>query len=70
MFKYMSASTAKGYGFTHYGSFYGIPVYLTEGDNPMISVKIGFMEYIMDLAEIVKNGLGVQGAHVVYKGKL
>ncbi len=70
LFHYMSKEEAKSHGFTHYGSFYSIPVYLTEGDNPMISVKFGLAEYLMDFAEIVKNCLGIQGAHIIYKGTI
>lgn len=70
MFHYMNTEEACNYGFTHYGSFYGIPVYLTEGGTPMISVKFGLMEYVMDFAEIVKNCLNIEGVEIKYKGKL
>lgn len=49
---YMTAKQAKEYGFTHSGSYYGIPIWMgcmDQADGPMIATKWEPMEYLMSL---------------------
>lgn len=51
MFGYMSKDTAINEGFTHYGKYYGIPIYLDLSDEEMpgIACKWSLMEPIFSL---------------------
>lgn len=48
MLGYMNAQTAKAEGFTHHGSYYGIPVWMSDDDNnPMVATKWAGFEPVM-----------------------
>jgi len=45
---YVKESTAKDYGFTNHGSYYGIPLYIsTDPDFAVVAIKWTPLEYIM-----------------------
>ena len=48
---FLTATQAKAEGFTHYGSYYGIPLWMSDvdSDGPAIVVKWSPFNYAMDL---------------------
>lgn len=47
---YMTEAEAKQEGFTHHGSYYGIPLWVGEpGDGMMVATKWAPMEFVMSL---------------------
>lgn len=46
---FMTKHEALSEGFTHHGSYYGIPLWMTETDEPMICPKHILLEPVMDL---------------------
>lgn len=70
MLGYMTKQDARNLGFTHYGSLYSIPVYLTEGSNPNVTVKHPVMEYVLDFAEAIARSMQVSEYEIKYKGQL
>ena len=48
MFGYMTKKEALELGFTHNGTYYGIPIYITPGEYPRVSVKFLPFEYVFD----------------------
>lgn len=48
MIGYMTNKEAIGHGFTHNGTYYWIPIYITPGEYPMVSVKFLPFEFLFD----------------------
>lgn len=55
MLGWMTKKQAIKEGFTHHGSYYGIPLYMTEGDMPIVCPKHYAFEYLMDLAMVIEG---------------
>jgi hypothetical protein len=55
MFGYMAAKMAKSHGFTNHGSCYGVPVWITEGDAPMVAAKFAPLEHLITLVQIAES---------------
>lgn len=47
MLGYMTKNEAKSYGFTHHGSYYGIPCWIAPNKGFMVATKWGPAEYLM-----------------------
>ena len=55
MLGYMTIKQAKALGFTHHGSYYGIPVYIGDVDGDfLVSAKWWPLDFVMDLASVVE----------------
>jgi hypothetical protein len=54
MLGYMTKKEALAIGFTHHGSYYGIPVWITEDYFPMVAAKWSPLEYVMTLFHYVE----------------
>ena len=69
---YMTKKEAMGYGFTHEGTMYGIPVYVGNitDYSPMISVKCILMEYVLDFAEVVFNAMRFEATEIKIEKEL
>lgn len=52
----MNHKKAKEEGFTHYGSYYGIPVYLSEieSEAPVMAVKWNGFDFLLDMASHIE----------------
>ena len=48
-FGWMTKVRAKDAGFTNHGSYYGIPLYITDDAAPMVCPKHVLLEPVMDL---------------------
>lgn len=65
MFGWRSADAAKTLGFTHHGSYFGIPLYLgfsgepgaDPEDAPMVAVKWAPLEWVMDIFTSIEGAL-------------
>lgn len=57
MFGYMSADEARSNGFTNHGSYYGIPLWITDSDVPTVCTKWSWMEWMIDIAMHVEGFL-------------
>lgn len=61
MFGWRSAEDAKTLGFTHHGSYYGIPIYLgfkgepSSDDAPLVAVKWAPMDLVLDLFTVLED---------------
>ncbi len=57
MLGYMTEKQALEHGFTHHGSYYGIPVWIADAteDGLMVAAKWAPMEYIMTMAHYVEG---------------
>lgn len=53
----ITESTALREGFTHKGSYYGVPIYMTLGDVPLISVRWGWTDPLFDLVSWLESVL-------------
>lgn len=51
MFGYMDKNEAKAIGFTHQGKYFGIPLWLTHSQRPMIAAKWYPMEFIISFLQ-------------------
>jgi hypothetical protein len=55
---YMTAKEAKAQGFTHHGSYFGIPVWIgNPGEEMLVATKWEPMEYLMTAAHVVEGFL-------------
>ena len=54
MLGYMTAKEAVAAGFTHYGKYFGIPVWVTPDKDFMVATKWAPMEYVMAVAHYVE----------------
>lgn len=54
---YMTASEARASGFTHHGSYYGIPLWLgdLEGEAPLVATKFAPLELLMSVFHIIEG---------------
>lgn len=54
---YMTACEALREGFTHHGSYYGIPVWVAEGgpDGLMVATKWAPLEYVMTVFHYIEG---------------
>jgi len=57
MLGYMTKKTALGHGFTHHGSYYGIPIWIGNFDSecPVVSAKAVWLDPVMDLFSYVES---------------
>jgi len=53
----ITAAEAKAQGFTHHGSYYGIPLWMgdVESDGPSVAVKWVALDYVMDLFMVIEG---------------
>lgn len=58
MFGYIDKKQAKAIGFTHQGCYYGIPLWITHSDRPMIVAKWYPMEFIISTLEFADRLIG------------
>lgn len=54
---YMTATEARAEGFTHHGSYYGIPLWIgqVDGEAPLVATKHIAMEPVMSLFHILEG---------------
>lgn len=57
MLGYMTESKAKSFGFTHHGEYYGIPIWMTTSEQPMIAAKWVPFEFLMTLFHWVEGAV-------------
>lgn len=57
MFGYMTEQQAKQQGFTHHGSYFGIPIWISDEDCPMVAAKWAPMEYVMTLFHYIEGAM-------------
>lgn len=57
MLGYMNAKEALKQGFTHHGSYFGIPVWVAPNDEFMVATKWAPMEYLMTAAHYIEGFL-------------
>ncbi len=58
MLGYMTAKEAVGHGFTHHGSYYGIPCWLSPGDPEFpVATKWAPMEYLMPVVHTFEGAV-------------
>jgi hypothetical protein len=57
MLGYMKAAQAKDYGFSHHGSYYGIPIWISDpgSDAPMVATKWAPTELLMSVLHHVER---------------
>lgn len=55
MLGYMTARDAKGYGFTHHGAYYGIPLWVAQEPVFMAATKWAPLEYLMTLFHYIEG---------------
>lgn len=57
MLGYMTEKEAKEYGFTHHGSYYGIPLWMGdfESEAPMIATKWSPLEHVMTIFHFIEG---------------
>lgn len=70
MLGYITPEKAKKFGFTHYGTRLGIPVYLTDSNEPVVSVKWAPMNFVLDVGEAIVQLSKPDSFQFVVKGKL
>lgn len=51
MFGYIDKKQARAIGFTHQGCYYGIPLWITHSDRPMIVAKWYPMEFLISVLQ-------------------
>jgi len=49
MLGYLTEKEAKEHGFTHHGSYFCIPLWMTDEEEPMVATKFEWMEPLMDV---------------------
>jgi hypothetical protein len=58
---YLRPSAALKFGMTHYGWYYFVPIYISEGEAPIVGSRIPvldlLMEYVLHPMEALMNGL-------------
>lgn len=52
---YMTEKKAKQAGFTHYGSYYGIPCWIAPDADFMVATKWAPLEYVMSAAHVIEG---------------
>ena len=77
MFGFISRQQALAEGFTHHGSYYGIPIWITEAEEPMVCAKWMFGEWLITVAAHIEGFIyvafmpGVEPMFTfLYKGKI
>jgi hypothetical protein len=55
MLGYMTKKEALTIGFTHHGSYYGIPIWISDDYIPMVAAKWAPMEYLMTFFHIMEG---------------
>ena len=55
MLGYMNEKQAKEYGFTHYGKYYGIPIWMAPEKGMMIATKWTPLEYLMTVFHYIEG---------------
>lgn len=59
MLGYMTEKQALKHGFSHHGSYYGIPIWIggIESGGPMVAVKWAPFDFLMDVASVIEGVL-------------
>ena len=57
MLGYLTAEEAKKVGFTNHGSYYGIPIYMTVEECPMIATKVWWLEWLMTVCHYIEGSI-------------
>ena len=57
MLGYTTAKKAKEAGFTHHGSYFGIPCWIAPDKGFMVATKWAPMEYVMSAAHVVEGAV-------------
>lgn len=57
MIGYMSPTEAKRHGFTHHGSYFGIPVWIAPNAGFMVATKWFPMEYVMSAFHVIEAAI-------------
>ncbi len=57
MIGYMTKKEALAIGFTHHGSYYGIPIWISDETYPMVAAKWAPMEFLISTFHVLE-GLG------------
>jgi hypothetical protein len=57
MLGYMTKREAKVCGFTHHGSYFGIPLWMTDEEEPMVATKFEWMWPLMDVFHVIEGFL-------------
>ncbi len=70
MLGYITPEKAKKFGFTHYGTRLGIPVYMTDSDEPTVCVKWTPMNIVLDLGEAIVQLSKPDSFEFIVKGEL
>ncbi len=55
MLGYMTQREALSYGFTHHGSYYGIPCWLAPDDDFMVATKWAPLEYLLPVIHRIEE---------------
>lgn len=55
MFGFMTKDEALKAGFTHHGSYYGIPLWITDSETPMVATKWEPLEYVMTMFHYIEG---------------
>lgn len=55
LFDHMTATQALENGFTHHGSYYGIPLWVAPGNSFMAATKWAAMEPVLSLFHVIES---------------
>lgn len=58
MLGYMTAKEAVSHGFTHHGSYYGIPCWIAPDAGFMVATKWAPLEHLMTIFHVIEGILG------------
>lgn len=57
MIKRITKKEALDHGFTHHGSYFGIPMWMTDSESPLVTVKFSCMNVVFDMADQIEGFL-------------
>lgn len=55
MLGYMTKKEALTLGFTHHGSYYGIPIWISDDDIPMVAAKWAPFELVISVVHYIEG---------------
>lgn len=59
MLGYMTVKEAVSHGFTHHGSYYGIPCWIAPDAGFMVATKWAPLEHLMTIFHVIEGVIGV-----------
>ena len=59
MLSYMRTNEAIKNGFTHHESYYGIPIWITDEEIPMVATKFAPFEFVMTIFQYIESFIKV-----------